>query len=121
VGNDKRHTPDGTKLAVEEGDTIFLHRTREAQPRSGYLLGPFVAESDAQQNIVPYAWNHLGDFSWQVEIGWEEPVYSFNVEKYYEDNDDPSLDLTAYAQHFSEVQGLFLTGKVKDGDIIINA
>jgi len=120
VGNDKRHTPDGTELAVEEGDTIFLHRTRDAQPQSGFLLGPFVAKSDAQQDIEPSAWKHLGDFSWQVKIGWEEPVYSFNVSKYYEESDNQSLELTAYAQHFSEVQDLFLTGKVNDGDIIIN-
>lgn len=109
------------KLDVEEGDTVFLHRTRNAEPRSGFLLGPFVAESKAQNRIVPEAWNHLGDFSWQVRIGWNDPVYSFDVEDYYENNETRTVDLSAYAQHFSEVQETFLTGKVKDGSIIISA
>jgi hypothetical protein len=120
VGNDKRYTPDGVKLDAREGDIIFLHRTRNAEAKSGFLLGPFTAESDAQQNIIHDAWNHLSAFSWQVEIGWEDPVYSFSVDDYHEDNNNPVVDFSAYSQQFSEIQGSFITGKLKDGDIIIS-
>lgn len=120
VGNDKRYTPDGIKLDVKKGDIIFLHRTRNAEAKSGLIFGPFVAESHAQKNIVRDAWDHLSSFSWQVRVGWEGPVYSLNVEDYYENSNNPVVNLSAYSQQLSEVQGTFMTGKLKDGSVIIS-
>lgn len=49
-------------LDVSEGDTLFLHRYNRAPDRHGYLYGPFIAASDAQQNIVEGAWSAVGRF-----------------------------------------------------------
>lgn len=120
-GNHKKTTQEGEPLDVEENDTLFLHRmmSKESE-RRGYLLGPFVAASDAQKNINSNAWSHLGSIDWQVEIDWVETVYSLEIDSWLEGS-DPPLEITQYAQHFNDVQGMYLEGQLKnEGDIIID-
>lgn len=108
----KRVNETGTKLNVEEGDTIFLHRLKFDGP--GRLDGPFIAASDAGRRLSPRAWEHKGGIDWQVEIDWENPVYSISVDE-INDEEDPTVLIEDYAQKLSEVQGLWLEGKLKDG------
>lgn len=122
VGNASRTTGDGDELAVEKGDTILLHHTTGPERRTGYLFGPFKANTDAGENIVEGAWSHKGSFPWQVGIDWEDTVYSLDVsEMYDEGEDDPVTEVTSEAQGFSEVQGLFLLGQLRQkGDPVIS-
>lgn len=120
AGSFERETEDGEPLDVEKGDTIFLHRTTGPNEGTGYLLGPFIAASDASEDIVPQAWNHKARFRWQVRFDWEDTVYSLNVGDLYDGSDDPSVRLTADPQVFSEVSGLFLAGQLRDSDPIIS-
>lgn len=121
-GNHERETPEGDSLAVKENDTLFLHRMMTKQSdRSGYLLGPFIAVSDAQEDINSEAWNHLGSINWQVKIDWVEPVYSLNLDDWMDEEDESSMKVTQYAQKFSEVEGIFFKGELKnEGSLIIN-
>ncbi|NHN60454.1 MULTISPECIES: hypothetical protein [Halorussus] len=121
-GNHQRETDEGEPLDVEQNDTLFLHRMMTKQSdRHGYLLGPFVATSDAKENINPDAWNHLGSIDWQVEIDWVEPVYSLNLDDWTDDDGESTMDVTQYAQKFNEVQGIFFEGRLRnEGNLIIN-
>lgn len=87
--------------------------------RDGYLLGPFVAVSDAQENVNSNAWSHVGSINWQVEIDWVETVYTLNIDDWLEDTDP--LEITQYAQSFNEVQGRYLLGELRNtGNIVID-
>jgi len=49
---------------VKEGDTLFLYNLN-----TDVLFGPFIAETDAKQDIEPDAWS--GNFPSQVRVDWE--------------------------------------------------
>jgi hypothetical protein len=106
-------------LNVEEGDTLYLHRYNRAPDRHGYLYGPFKAASDAQKNIVSNAWGHVGRFPWQVRISVDGPVYSRSLRQFREQTTDPPTEIAPFAQEFSEVEGIWLSGVLKDGGQII--
>ncbi|SNZ12334.1 hypothetical protein SAMN06269185_1626 [Natronoarchaeum philippinense] len=120
-GNHEKTTGEGEPLAVEENDKLLLHRMmRKDSDRHGFLLGPFVAVSDAQENIEPNAWSHIGGINWQVEIDWVETVYSLDLDDWLEKKDPPA-EITQYAQKFSEVNGIYLEGQLKnEGQVIID-
>lgn len=106
-------------LDVTAGDTVFLHRYNRTPDRYGYMYGPFTAASDARENIVAGAWSHIGSFPWQVRVEVKQPVYSRSLRALVEQTEETPADLTGYAQTFTEVQGLWLTGAVQNGDRII--
>lgn len=120
-GNHEKTTTEGEPLEVEENDTLFLHRMMtKGSDRQGYLLGPFIAASDAQKSINPNAWNHLGSIDWQVEIDWVRTVYSLNIDEWLKKK-NPPLEITQYAQFFNEVQGTYLEGQLKnEGGTVID-
>ncbi len=120
-GNHEKTTADGEPLEVEQNDILFLHRmTTKGSNKHGYLLGPFVAASSAQENINPDAWSRLGSINWQVRVDWVETVHSFNIDDWLEQN-DPPLEINQYAQKYNEVQGIYLKGQLKtEGNPIID-
>jgi len=119
-GNGTKYVDEtDTTLNVTAGDTLFLHRYTRTPDRYGYLYGPFTAASDAQKNIVEEAWGYVGRFPWQVRIEVEDTVFLRSVEALREQAEDPPADLAGYAQEFSEIEGLWLTGAVENGDAIL--
>ena len=120
-GNHEKTTEDGEPLDVEQNDILFLHRMMSKDSnKQEYLLGPFVAASSAQENINPDSWSHLGTINWQVEIDWVETVHSLNIDNWLEKT-DPPLEINQYAQNFTEVQGIYLKGQLKnEGKTIID-
>jgi len=102
----------GVSLDVEEGDILFLHRWKFDGP--GRIDGPFVAVGGAEKNINPNAWAHKGDIDWHVEFDWVEPVYSRRVDKIGSGDSSP-VEIKSHAQALSEVQGIWLSGALKDG------
>jgi len=120
-GNHEKTTANGEPFEIEQNDILFLHRmmTKDSN-RQGYLLGPFVAASSAQENINPDACSHLGSINWQVEIDWVETVHSLNIDDWLEKN-DPPLEINQYAQKLVELLGMYLKGQLKnEGKTIID-
>lgn len=61
---------------VRRGDTIFLH-----DYDSGVVYGPFTAETEGLQTLVPEAWEeHRFDFPNQVRIGEGDRVYRIDTD-----------------------------------------
>lgn len=108
----RRVKKTGVQLDVEEGDKLFLHRLKLDGPDR--LDGPFIAASDAGRMLNSRAWQHKGSIDWQVKIEWEAPVYSIRIDK-INNKQDPTVPIKDHAQKMTEVQGLWLSGKLEDG------
>ncbi|RLM41887.1 hypothetical protein DVK00_18780 [Haloarcula sp. Atlit-47R] len=105
----------GEALRVAEGDTLFLHQWR--RDSRGYLSGPFVAASDAGKWLQETAWKHKNNhIYWQVEIDWDQPIYSVSVAK-IEQLDSQPLTVEDHPQPLSDVTGLWLEGFLKNEGI----
>lgn len=100
----------GEQLDVRLGDVLFLHTIQRED--LGCIQGPFLANDKAAEDIIPNAWSHESYFYWQVPFTWENTVYSIPVSQINE-NKNQVVEIKPRPQKFSESQGLFMKGFLK--------
>lgn len=94
---------------VESGEMLFLHNND-----SDFLMGPFVANSDLEKNIIPTAWE--GDYPYQVRVDWSEPVYGLSISI----ATDPHLGNTSEILSNINIHGGFQSFSESNGEDIIS-
>lgn len=98
---------------VKSGEKLFLHNNA-----SDFLMGPFVASSDLQKNIVPTAWG--GDYPYQVRVDWSDPVYGLSIsiatDPHLGDTSEilSNINLHGGFQSFSESKGEDIVSELRN-------